>query len=84
MLKGLVSMQSCQDKSRLRKWRVVTLEAPCTLPNISSTIKCTTVRNRGYKVLDSALAVSIVFDYSTLLTLCQYIFEGRHENRENQ
>ena len=48
------------------KWRVGTLKAPCTLPNIGSIIKITTVRNRGYKVLDAAVfAVSIVFDYST-------------------
>ena len=70
---------------KLEKWRVDTLKAPCTLPNVGSIIEITTVRNRGYKVLDAAVfAVSIVFHYSTLLTLCQYLFEGKHENRENQ
>ena len=36
------------------KWRVVTSKAPCMLPNVSSTINNTAVRNRGYKVLDAA------------------------------
>lgn len=39
VLKGLVSMQSCRGMNpKLEKWRVGTLKAPCTLPNIGSII----------------------------------------------